>query len=76
MNNLCVYLSVCGTAAACPAQVYRGTWTNIDIAAKEYLAVDECETAAGKTPSELAMQRARVSKSLPACVKGPASAYM
>jgi hypothetical protein len=46
--------------AAC-AQVYRGTWTNIDVAAKEYLAVDDCEVAAGKNPSELAMQRARVS---------------
>jgi hypothetical protein len=54
--------------------VYRGTWTNIDIAAKEYLAVDECEKA-GKTPSELAMQRARVSKGLPALL-GPAPAYV
>jgi hypothetical protein len=39
-------------------QVYRGTWTNIDIAAKEYLAVDDYEATVG---TEAAMERARVS---------------
>ncbi|WIA08465.1 hypothetical protein OEZ85_007902 [Tetradesmus obliquus] len=39
-------------------KVYRGTWTNIDIAAKEYLAVEDCEVPAGQNPSKLAMQSA------------------
>jgi hypothetical protein len=50
--------------------VYRGTWTNIDIAAKEYLAVDDCEVSPGENPSELAMQRARVRVERSACIMG------
>ena len=49
----------------CCLQVYRGKWCNIDIAAKEYLAVDdgECEqlTTANQEPSEAAKNRAKVS---------------
>lgn len=45
----------------CIVQVYRGTWTNIDIAAKEYLPVDDWEVEAGREPSQAAHQRARVS---------------
>ncbi|KAF6265332.1 hypothetical protein COO60DRAFT_1623953 [Scenedesmus sp. NREL 46B-D3] len=56
-NSELVLKEVIGSGAE--GKVYRGTWTNIDIAAKEYLAVDDCEAAAGKIPSELAMQRAR-----------------
>eukprot|EP00878_Enallax_costatus_P003652 GHUV01003866.1.p1 GENE.GHUV01003866.1~~GHUV01003866.1.p1 ORF type:complete len:1163 (+),score=390.16 GHUV01003866.1:185-3673(+) len=60
-NSELVLKEVIGSGAE--GKVYRGTWTNIDIAAKEYLAVDEdeVETAApnSDTPSEAAMQKAR-----------------
>jgi hypothetical protein len=50
-------LEVC----CCAVQVYRGTWTNIDIAAKEYVAVEDIEVEEGRwQPSEVALQRARV----------------
>jgi hypothetical protein len=46
-------------------QVYRGTWTNIDVGAKEY-RLDSLDMepaaagAAGGQPSEAAVQRAKV----------------
>jgi hypothetical protein len=42
--------------------VYRGKWCDIDIAAKEYLGVDDRETefSAGSEPTEAARQRAQV----------------
>eukprot|EP00879_Flechtneria_rotunda_P011134 GHRR01011632.1.p1 GENE.GHRR01011632.1~~GHRR01011632.1.p1 ORF type:complete len:1046 (+),score=387.29 GHRR01011632.1:425-3139(+) len=42
-------------------KVYRGSWTSTEIAAKEYLAVDDADAAklTNKSPSEAAMQGAR-----------------
>eukprot|EP00882_Tetradesmus_deserticola_P033722 GHRQ01038546.1.p1 GENE.GHRQ01038546.1~~GHRQ01038546.1.p1 ORF type:complete len:228 (+),score=79.53 GHRQ01038546.1:820-1503(+) len=56
-NSELVLKEIIGSGAE--GRVFRGTWTNIDIAAKEYLDVDEREAAAGKRPSEQAMQSAR-----------------
>jgi hypothetical protein len=43
-------------------QVFRGKWCETDIAAKEYLAVNDGETefSAGSEPTEAARQRAKV----------------
>jgi len=59
-------LHVCISLSA--YQVYRGKWCNIDIAAKEYLAVDEDESTlallqfnADQMSPEAARNRAKVS---------------
>jgi len=60
----CVLMLAC-VSFLCPAyQVYRGKWCNIDIAAKEYLAVDDGESEqfnADHEPTEAARNRAKVS---------------
>jgi len=59
-------------AAVCCVQVFRGTWTNIDIAAKQYLAENDDDAppsaqgpgakAGPPQPNNAAAERARVSQ--------------
>jgi hypothetical protein len=53
----------CCVKTSCAAQVYRGKWCSVDIAAKEYLAVEDGETelhTSGQEPTEAARQKAQV----------------
>jgi hypothetical protein len=54
-----------------PHQVWLGTWTNIDVAAKEYLAGEEGEGGPG---SEAATNRARVSAAAQRAAVSPVAA--
>lgn len=71
--GLCAYACVC--IVHCPAyQVYRGKWCNIDIAAKEYLPVDDGEFEHFNTDqesTEAARNRAKVSYAAGAAVIMP-----
>ena len=65
LNTLAEYQLLCHTVLCCAVlcvQVYRGKWCSIDIAAKEYLAVEDGETdfSASGEPTEAGRQKAQV----------------
>lgn len=61
LSSLCA--APCCVNQTCAGQVYRGKWCSVDIAAKEYLAVEDGETelhTSGQDVTEQARQRAQV----------------